>query len=64
MGRKKKKDVVRCNVCGVQATQRIAGKLHVCDNPVCEQLTLEQISAVVEYPWMYGLEQKEEGGKQ
>lgn len=36
MGKKKKKDVVRCMSCGVQATKQIASDLHVCDNPACE----------------------------
>jgi len=43
MGRKKKKDVIRCNVCGVKATMHIVGELYVCENRVCFDTTFRNI---------------------
>ena len=47
MGRKKKDAVVRCWVCGVPATRSMSSEEHVCDNPVCEQVTKEHIAMSV-----------------
>jgi hypothetical protein len=41
MASKKKK--IRCWVCGVPATREAFGE-HICDNPVCEQITREDIT--------------------
>lgn len=53
---KKKKNVIRCNVCGVKATKHIAGELHVCDNIVCETETKLYIAEEVR--------KQKEGGRQ
>ena len=47
MGRRKKKDVIRCNVCGLKATKHVAGDLDVCDNIACLEAAREKIAEVV-----------------
>lgn len=48
MARKKKAKVDRCDVCGVVATQHVAGDLSVCNNSVCMDITLAKIKDAVD----------------
>jgi hypothetical protein len=48
MASKKNKDVVRCGICGVKATQTLGTGLFICDNTVCYHETLKQRDELVQ----------------
>ena len=48
MGKKRKSNIVRCEICGVEATQYVHDTdCAVCDNPVCFNEMAHQIEVAV-----------------
>jgi NAD-dependent SIR2 family protein deacetylase len=61
MGRKKKNNVPRCEICGAEATQYVLGTdLMVCDNIVCHG---EMVHAIKEAVERVQREEEWEGGR-